>query len=79
MCAYIFIDINYTTIQVLSNTVSKAMEVRSKAETEKTAKLVDMFDKFFDCLNMSSFTARIQSRNPFKSRYRKDTDFRLKL
>ena len=55
------------------------MKVRSKAETEETAKFVDMFDKFFDCLNVSSFTAGIQSRNAFKSPYRKDTDFRLKV
>ena len=66
-------------IQVLSNTVSKAIETRGKAETEETAKFVDMFNKFFDCLNVSNFTAGIKSRNPFKSPYRKDTDFRLKV
>ena len=66
-------------IQVLSNTVSKAIETRGKAETEETAKFVDMFNKFFDCLNISNFTAGIQSRNPFKSPYCKDTDFRLKV
>lgn len=66
-------------MQVLSNTVSKAMETRGKAETEGTAKFVDMFNKFFDCLNVSNFTAGMKNKNPFKSPYRKETDFRLKV
>ena len=62
MCMHVAICMIH--IQVLSNTVSKAIKTRGKAETEETAKFVDMFNKFFDCLNVSNFTAGMQSKTP---------------
>ena len=38
-----------------------------------------MFDKFFDCFNVSSFNAGMRSRKAFKSPYRSASDFRLKV
>ena len=69
----------YDFVQVLSDSVSKALTTIGKDETEETAKFVDMFNKFFDCLNVSNFTAGMHSRNPFKSPYRSKTDFRLQV
>lgn len=51
------------------------MTTRGKKETKEVEKFVDMLNKFFDCLNVSNFTAGMHSRNPFKSPYRKKTDF----
>ena len=67
-------------LKVLSNSVSKAMLAQGKEETQETAIIVDMFNKFFDCLNVTNFSAGMHSRNPFKSPYcRTKTDFRLKV
>ena len=66
--------------QVLSDSVSKALLLTGAEEAEQTAKFCDMFNKFFDCLNVSNFTAGQRSRNAFKSPYRKGKeDFRLKV
>lgn len=48
-------------------------------EVSETAKFVEMFDKFLDCVNVSNFnTAKLQ-RKPFKQPYRSASDFRLKV
>ena len=66
--------------QVLSDSVSKALLLTSGEEAKQTAKFCDMFNKFFDCLNVSNFTDGQRSRNAFKSPYRKGKeDFRLKV
>ena len=67
MCVYVC---SYISVQVLSNTVSKAT---GKAETVKLLNLSICSTNSFDCLNASNFTARMHSENPFKSTYRKDT------
>lgn len=46
---------------------------------KKTAEFTEMFDKFFDCLNVSNFTSGKKSRNPFKSPYYSEKDFRIKV
>ena len=66
-------------LQVLSQTVSKALELTGGDEAKETAKFVDLFDKFFDCLNVNSFTKGKHSRKVFQNPYRKATDFRLKV
>lgn len=48
-------------------------------ELEKTTEFVLMFDKFFDCLNVSSLDAGKHSRNAYKSPYRSVEDFRIKV
>ena len=42
-------------------------------------KFVNMFDKFFDCMNVSNFDAGKRQRKPFKQSYRSAKDFRLKV
>ena len=59
---------SFLTVQVLSESVSKAL--RLTEEAQETAKLVGMFDRFFDCLNVNSFTKGRCSRKPFQESYR---------
>ena len=42
---------------MLSESVAKALISTGGDEAEGTALFVSMFDKFFDCLNVNSFTA----------------------
>ena len=44
-----------------------------------TAIFVAMFDKFFDCMNVSTMSDGNLQRNPFKSPYRHVDDFQLKV
>lgn len=64
--------------QVLSQSVSKALEFTGGPEVEETAKFVDMFDKFFDCLNVNNFVTAYHKRKVFQRPYKSGTDFRLK-
>ena len=59
--------------------MAKALEFVGGDEAEESAIMAEQFDKFFDCLNVGSFTAGKQQRNPFKSPYRSKDDFRLKV
>ena len=63
----------------MSNSVAKALQLANKEELEETINFVPKFDKWFDCLNVSSLSAGRLTRNPFKSPYRSATDFRLKV
>ena len=45
----------------------------------ETAKFTSMFDKFFDCLNVSNISQGRHKRNAFKAPYRSAKDFRLKV
>ena len=46
---------------------------------EKTIQFVKMFDKFFDCLNVSYLDAEKHTRNKFKGPYRSASDFRIEV
>ena len=48
-------------------------------EAEETACFADMFDKFFDSLNVYNFDSGKHDRKPFKDPYRSASDFRLKV
>lgn len=67
----------YFYIQVLSETVGKAMKLTGGPEAQETAKFILMFDKFFNALNVSNFTNGKHHRKPFKDPYRSGDDFRL--
>ena len=56
------------------------MELTSPGDVvEETVKFISYFDKFFDCVNVSSLSTGKLQRNPFKSPYRSNQDFRLKV
>ena len=67
----------YAHLQVLSNSISKALTLLVGDEATETAKFAEMFNKFFDCLNASNFTVGKQQRNVFKNPYYSAEDFRL--
>ena len=48
-------------------------------EMERTIEFVKMFDRMFDCLNVSSLDAGKFKRNAFKAPYHSAKDFRLKV
>ena len=54
------------------------MTLSGSPEVTETARLADMMDKLFDCLNVSSFTAGKHARKPFQDPWRTN-DFRLKV
>lgn len=62
---------------MLSDTVSKALMLTGGGIAFETAYFVGKMDKFFDCLNVSSYTAGMRSRKPFQQPYRSAGDFRL--
>lgn len=66
-------------MQVLSSSVSKALKHTLGNRAKETAKFAEMFDKFFDCVNVSNFTNGYHKRCIFKSPYRSASDFRLKV
>ena len=62
---------------MLSNTVGKAMQLMKIQEPEKTIEFIFMFDKLFDCLNVSSLSAGKHSRNALKVPHHSASDFRI--
>lgn len=64
-------------MQVLSESVSKALQMTGGPEVQETAKFVLMFDKFFDALNVGNFSSGRHHRKPFQAPYYSETDFRL--
>ena len=64
---------------MLSESVHKALVATGGEAVEGTAQFVKMFDCFFDCLNVNSFTAGKRKRKVIQSPYRSATDFRLKV
>lgn len=64
-------------LQVLSESVAKALRLLGGPEVEETARFCSMMDKFFDAMNVGNFTCGRQSRKAFKAPYRSASDFRL--
>ena len=54
-------------IKVLSKTVSKAMKLTGGKEAYETAYFIEKIDKFFNSLNVSSYTAGKGTENHFSS------------
>ena len=57
----------------------KALVATGEEPARGTAHFAMMMDRFFDCLNVSSFTAGKCKRKPFKYPYISESDFRLKV
>lgn len=62
---------------MLSETVSSALALSKRKDVLETSKFVALFDKFFDLLNVSSFTEGTKKKKPFLHPYRHSDDFRL--
>ena len=64
-------------LQVLSNSVAKAIRMLLGEEARETVRFVEIFNKFFDCLNVSCLEEGQHKRCPNKSPYRSGSDARL--
>lgn len=62
--------------QVLSEKVAKALKLMGGSDAEETATFYDMFDKFFDVLNVSNYTEGVRHQKVFKLPYTHPDDFR---
>ena len=65
--------------QVLSESVCTAMYFTNDPEMVETRRFVCMFDRFFDCMNVSNFGNGKHKRKVFQQPYRSSGDFRLKV
>ena len=79
VCVQTYMYMYIHILQVLSCSVSKALTLLGGSEASETAEFCDVFDKFFDALNVSNFTNGKHHRKPFQNPYRSGTDFRLKV
>ena len=55
--------------QVLSASVASVLKSFGPPEVAATAKLCEMVDSFFDCLNVRSMTEHVRKRKPFLAPY----------
>ena len=65
--------------QVLSDSVSKALMLTGGSEAFETAMFLAKVDKFFDCLNVTSYRKGFKTRKEFQKPYFKKDDARLKV
>ncbi len=65
--------------QVLSESVSKALELTGGEEASETARFIGMVDKFFDAVNVHNYTHGVHSRKTFQMPYTSGKDVRLKV
>ena len=56
-------------MQVLSDSVSKALSLTGGVEASETAYFVGMMDKFFDCVNVHNCTHCVKSQKTFQMPY----------
>ena len=59
--------------------MSKALIQTGGCEAKETSRFVSMFDKFFDCVNVSNFTNGTRNRKQFQYPYRHSDDPRVKV
>lgn len=66
-------------IQVLSESVSKALQLSVGNEACETSKFLAMMNKWFDALNVHNYTHGIRSRKRFQTPYTTSKNMRLKV
>ena len=62
-----------------SETVSNALKLLGGEEASATAHFVQMFDKFFDALNVCNYEHGVHARKEFQTPYVSSKDKRLKV
>ena len=63
--------------QVLSASVAAVLKAFGTQDTAATAKLCEMVDSFFDCLNVRSTNEHQRKRKPFLAPYTSTEDLRF--
>ena len=66
-------------LKVLSSSAATVLMVTSGPEDEETWKFIENMDKFFDCYNVSSYSAGKKALKEFQKLYSKPTDCRLNV
>ena len=66
-------------LPVMSESVAKALCLTGRPEVEGTAEFADIFDKYFDILNVSNFDNGRRKRKRFQEPYHDASDIRLKV
>ena len=66
-------------MQVLSKSVAEALSFDGNYNIHETERFVRHFDRFFDCMNVRSFTEAIYKRKPDLRPYRTPDDSRLSV
>lgn len=69
----------FFTLQVLSESVSKALKLTGGMEATETARFVEMMDKFFDTMNVRNYTQGVHKRKRFQMPYTTSKDMRLRV
>ena len=64
---------------MLSESVSKALQLVDGVEAAETSKFIGMLDKFFDTLNAHNYNHGVHARKPFQMPYTSSKDKRLKV
>lgn len=59
----------------MSETVAKALRLTGGEEGKETTNFIEMVDKLFDCINVSSLSRGKLQRKPFVQPYRNSKDF----
>ena len=59
--------------------MAKAVRRTGGEAAEETARFIEMVDKMFDCLNVSSLSKGRRQIKPFIRPYERPTDFRLRV
>ena len=63
-------------MQVLSTTMAKAIKIENLHYTHSTVKFISMFDRVFDCLNVSKFNQDSKGKRELAP-YRNVDDWRF--
>ena len=72
-------QVNLFLFKVMSARVAKALILTGGEEAAETANLVEIVDKLFDCLNVSSMSKGRHQRKAFLQPYYKPDDFRIEV
>ena len=64
---------------MLSETVSRALQLTGGREASETAKFVEMMDKLFDSMNVHNYTEGVHKRKRFQMPYTISEDMRLRV
>ena len=66
---YLLMFVSMQSLQVLSESVSKALTLRGGEAAEGTACFLLLMNKFFDCTNVKNYSAGARSPKPFQLPY----------
>ena len=75
----VFLALLSLHVQVLSGSVSKALRLSGDPQVQKTAEFADVFEQFFDIMNVTNFTNAKFKRKVFLNPYHSSDDFRLQV